>query len=157
MKKIVATFFCFAGFSLLASPLLFRGGEVLRAELSTAEPAIASFDAALFPDLPERKIYAALTLALPAGRKISIFDYRLVVFGRAYDCVAIRNGDSPWKMTPDALDCRKASLLFILNRGTVGLDRETKITLQCAAPSSVPDGSEWKVTFFNIGEKPFSR
>ena len=157
MKKIVAFIGFCAGMSLWAAPFLFRGGELLTAELSTAEPQIEAFDAALFPDLPERKIFAAVTLALPPGRKISIFDYKLVAFGREYPCVALRGNDALWRTTPETKDWRRASLLFILNRGTVGLDRETKITLQCVAPATNEDAQSWKITFINLGDKPFPR
>ena len=121
---------------LCGAPYFFRGGEVLAAELSERKIDIRDFDADRFGNLPERRVYATVTLKIPAGRKLALTDFELVAFDRAYPCVALRVGKSylfsgqPVEIS--AVSGEIYTLLFILDRAFAGLDDREKITLRCA-------------------------
>ena len=125
--------------SVEAGTRFFRGGEVYSAELSYRNVNISNFDETMFPKLANNRVYAAVTLKLPAGRRIGITDYRLVHFGHEYPCVAIRVGSGNFRggVWAEEVDPgRYYTLLFILDKSFVGQDDKEKITLQCAYKGS---------------------
>lgn len=141
-----------------AGTKFFRGGEVFAAEISSQCGQISNFDETMFPQLATGRVYAAVTLKLPAGRSIGITDYRLVVFDHEYPCVAIRSGYSSFrggvweeKASPDRL----YTLLFVLDKAFAGLDDKEKITLQCAYPAGKKVSVE--LTFINRRNAGFTR
>lgn len=134
----------------------FRSGELLCAELADSLPFIRNRAAADFSDLPDKKIYAALTLTLDAGRKISIYDYSLKAFGVSYRCVALRNGDNSVDgsrfESPTSGGKSRCTLYFVLNAREVGLGETEKIELVC----NVPPASKQIVIFANRGSRGFT-
>ncbi len=151
MKKLVFFgIFCCA-FILGAAEVFFSGGVVVEAKLSEKMPQISRFEAAYFPELPERKIYAMLSLDVPAPRKISIFDYQLEIFGRDYPCVALREEQGAWTTTAEIFPGGKRySLLFILNAGMVGMKDTEIIALKNGASQE-----KTSVSFQNLRETAF--
>ena len=134
----------------------FRSGELLCAELSESLPFIRNRAAADLSNLPDRKIYAALTVSLDAGRKISIYDYSLKAFGVSYRCIALRNGDNSidgarFESSGSGAKAR-CTLYFVLNAREVGLSRAERLRLVC----NVPPVSEEIVIFANRGADDFT-
>lgn len=151
---------------LLASALLplaaaaetqrFRSGKLLCAELSETLPFIRNRSAADFSNLPDKKIYAALTVSLDAGRKISIYDYSLRAFGIAYRCVALQNGENSidgarFESSGSGASAR-CTLYFVLNAREVGMSDRERLSLVC----NVPPVSEELVVFVNQGSRQFT-
>ena len=64
-----------------AETVPFRGGDVLAAEISTVKPAIRNDDTVSYKNDYNRKVYAAVTVRMTPGRKLSIHDYLLEAFG----------------------------------------------------------------------------
>lgn len=143
---------------LSSAPYFFRGGEVLAAELSERKVDIRDFDADRFGNLPERRVYAAVALKIPAGRKLSLTDFELVAFDRAYPCVALRVGKSQlFSGRPVEISAAPGeiyTLLFILDRAFAGLDDREKITLRCAYPGS--EAVSAVLTFTNRRREAFT-
>ena len=142
--------------SVEAGTIFFRGGEVYSAELTSRKVNISNFDEAMFPQLADGRIYAAVTMKIPAGRRIGITDYRLIHFGHEYPCVAIRVGNSSFRsgvweeeVAPDKF----YTLLFVLDKAFVGLDDQERITLQCAYKGSEKIAVE--LTFANRRDAGF--
>lgn len=134
----------------------FRSGELLCAELSEEMPFIRNRAAADLSNLPDRKIYAALTVSLDAGRRVSIYDYSLKAFGVSYRCVALRNGDnsidgSRFESSGSGRNSR-CTLYFVLNAREVGLGERERLRLVC----NVPPVSEQFVIFSNRGSRSFT-
>jgi len=73
-SKTILSIFFIIGFicSLHAAKLRFRSGNILAAELSSATPSINNFNKDAFPNLPEQKVCAVITIQLDKSRKISI-------------------------------------------------------------------------------------
>lgn len=140
-----------------AETLRFRSGEILCAELSKEKPeGVRNADKLDLSELPERRIYAALTVALDPGRKISIYDYSLKAFGVVSRCIALRNGsnsiDGSRYETGGSDRENRCTLYFVLNAREVGIGSREKLTLVC----NVPPVLELPVTFVNRGDKAFT-
>ena len=140
-----------------AETLRFRSGEILCAELSKEKPeGVRNADKLDLSELPERRIYAALTVALDPGRKISIYDYSLKAFGVVSRCIALRNGsnsiDGSRYETGGSDRKNRCTLYFVLNAREVGIGSREKLTLVC----NVPPVLELPVTFVNRGDKAFT-
>ena len=134
----------------------FRSGEILCAELSKGMPFIRNRSAADLSNLPDKKIYAALTVSLDAGRRISIYDYSLKAFDVLYRCVALRNGDNTidgakYESNGNGKKSR-CTLYFVLNAREVGLGKLERLRLIC----NVPPVSEQFVVFTNRGSLSFT-
>ncbi len=151
-----------AGLMLLATlagaPYFFRGGEVLAAELSERKIEILDFEPARFPELPERRVYAAVSFRFPAGRKLALTDFEIVAFDRAYPCVAVRVGNAtrfsgkPTEITPKPDEVY--TLLFVLDRAFAGLDDREKLVVRCAYPQG--EAISARLTFTNRRHSAFS-
>ena len=76
--------------SLNAETVLFRGGEVLAAELSSRKPQVANLPA---EETAQATVYALVTVKLQPGRTISTEDYSLSALGGTYRCLAIRENN----------------------------------------------------------------
>ena len=160
MKQMTLAFLAFAAFALAplsGGTIAFRGGEILAAQLSTARPSIAGEDPFAYPNDFDRKIYAALTVRMTAGRALSVYDYSLEAFGRPSPCVAIRpDGGSfdaqKWEFK-DSSSPRKFTLLFILDGRQVGLQKVENLTLKANFPPA--SRAEQTVPFTNLGSRPF--
>ena len=152
---LVLLLFCAAAAS--AETVRFRSGEILCAELSREKPeGVHNADKLDLSELPDRRIYAALTVALDPGRKISIYDYSLKAFGIVSRCIALRNGnnsiDGSRYETGGSDRENRCTLYFVLNAREVGIGSREKLTLVC----NVPPASEVPVVFVNRGDKAFT-
>ncbi|GEM_PF-6715710 len=123
---------------VVLSVLLLGAGEcfigaiaVSDGALSSKMPAIAHFEEAHFPSLPAKRIYASVTIDVPASRKISIFDYQLEIAGKAYGCIALREAGGKWAtlVEPQA-GGKKYALLFVLDRDVVPAGESIELTLE---------------------------
>ncbi len=142
---------------LAAETLRFRSGEILAAELSPTLPYIMNRSAADLADLPEQRIYAALTVSLDPGRKISIYDYSLKVSGTKYRCIALQNGNNT--IDGAKFECSgggrnaRCTLFFALNASEVGTGANDRLRLVCNVP---PNSGELPVLFVNRGSEGFT-
>lgn len=158
--KILFALLAFAASGLLTlsgATLVFRGGEILAAQLSTARPSISGEDPFAYPNDFDRKIYAALTVRMTSGRALSVYDYSLEAFGRPSPCVAIRvDGGSfnakNWEFKNPS-SSQKFTLLFILDGRQVGLQKVENLTLKANFPPA--SRAEQTVPFTNLGSAPF--
>lgn len=150
MKKILILLFTTAAAILGAKTLYFRSGEIIAAQLTSNKINIRNFDKNAFNSLPERPLFAILTINAVPGRKISILDYSLVVDGISYPCVATGSNNN-FICSDAAQDGSKVrQLLFIV--GCDYLRRINSFTLKCnLAPA---DGTyDIQVPFTNIGSQ----
>ena len=157
MRKtlVVCCLLLFCAAAAPAGTVRFRSGEILYAELSRVKPGdIRNRDKLDLSELPEQKIYAALTVSLDSGRKISIYDYSLRAFGVAARCIALRNGDNSIDGSRFEIDGNRCTLYFVLNAREVGIGNraDEKLTLVC----NVPPEQELTLTFVNRGDQAFT-
>ncbi len=157
ISHIVCCLLLFCAAAASAETVRFRSGEILCAELSKEKPeGVRNADKLDLSELPDRRVYAALTVALDPGRKISIYDYSLKVFGVANRCIALRNGDNSIDgaryETGGSDRENRCTLYFVLNAREVGVGSREKLTLVC----NVPPVRELPVTFVNCGTKAFT-
>lgn len=159
MRKII--FICAVVLTLLprlsAETLRFRSGEILCAELSKTMPFIMNRSEADLTGLPEKLIYAALTVSLDPGRRISIYDYSLKVSGTKYRCIALRSGDNTidgakYECSGGGRNAR-CTLFFALNAREAGIGGSERLRLVCNA---VPGVHELPVVFVNRGSDKFT-
>lgn len=156
-SHLVCTFVLFCAVAASAETVRFRSGEILAAELSKEKPGgVRNADKLDLSELPERRVYAALTVALDPGRKISIYDYSLKAFGVVSRCIALRSGGNPidgslYEAGGSDRENR-CTLYFVLNAREVGIGSREKLTLVC----NVPPVQELAVTFVNRGGKSFT-
>ena len=142
---------------LAAETLRFRSGEILAAELSAKLPYIMNRSAADLADLPEQSIYAALTVSLDPGRRISIYDYSLKVSGTKYRCIALQNGNNT--IDGAKYECAgggqnaRCTLFFALDAREVGTGGSDRLRLVCNVP---PNSVELPVVFVNRGSGGFT-
>ena len=157
-SHIVCTLVLFCAVAGSAETVRFRSGEILAAEWSGALPYIMNRDAAGLADLPEQRVYAALTVSLDPGRKISIYDYSLKVSGTKYRCIALQNGNNT--IDGAKLECSgggrnaRCTLFFALNASEVGTGGSDRLRLVCNVPPN--PGSEQVVVFVNRGSEGFT-
>ena len=142
---------------LSARTVRFRSGEILAAEFAKEPPEdVRNRDELDLSGLPDRRVYAALTVSLTSGRKISIYDYSLKVFGVANRCIALRSGSGPIdgsRYEAGGSDREnRCTLYFVLNAREVGIGSSEKLMLVSkGAPIQ-----ERPVTFVNRGAKAFT-
>lgn len=132
----------------------FRGGELLRAEISDQAPAVAGLDKDIYDDLPLNPAYAALTLRLDANRELSVYDYVLTAFGNEFPCVALTRGSAPFDVANWKVFSEKGvnyTLLFVVDRNLVGSGNTANFTLK-PKPAG---GFETPVRFKKIGSRSF--
>ena len=154
---VVCVILLFCAGAASAETVRFRSGEILCAELSKEKPeGVRNADKLDLSELPDRKVYAALTVALDPGRKISIYDYSLKSFGVVNRCIALRNGDNSIDgaryETGGSDRENRCTLYFVLNAREVGIASSEKLTLVC----NVQPVQELTVIFVNRGGKPFT-
>ena len=157
ISHIVGVLLLFCAGAASADTLRFRSGEILCAELSKEKPeGVRNADKLDLSEAPDRRIYAALTIALDPGRKISIYDYSLKAFGVTARCIALRNGsnsiDGSRYETGGSDRENRCTLYFVLNAREVGIGSREKLTLVC----NVPPVSELPVVFVNRGNDAFT-
>lgn len=113
MKYFMFFLMLSAAFSMQAKTIPFRSGEILAAEYSRTRPAIKNWSKHLFvPD--NANYYAAVTVKIAAGRKISIYDYALEINGISFPCVAIRSGNGGFEYTQKAFSAEKEKVYTML-------------------------------------------
>ena len=157
ISHVVLIMLLFCAVAASAETVRFRSGEILCAEISKEKPEGVQNSAKLdLANLPERRVYAALTVALDPGRKISIYDYSLKVFGVANRCIALRSGSGPIdgsRYEAGGSDREnRCTLYFVLNAREVGIAKFEKLSLVC----NVAPNQELPVTFVNRGAKAFT-
>ena len=136
-SKTILSIFFIIGFicSLHAAKLRFRSGNILAAELSSATPSINNFNKDAFPNLPEQKVCAVITIQLDKSRKISIFDYTLNAPGGDYPCVAFaKNSDFEYGVEAVENSGKPIQLLFILDGRFSGKSPQEKLLFKCNLP-----------------------
>ncbi len=134
-KVLLLLAVCFMSFAALAETIIFRGGEVLAAEVSTAAPRVANLAA---DEVAEGSVYALVTVRLQQGRTISVEDYSLNALGGLYRCIAIReeNGAfnaSNWHIGTTSPK-KKYGMLFALQIPAGQNYNNVKFDLVCNAP-----------------------
>lgn len=157
MRLALLAFAALGLLPLAGGTILFRGGEILAAQLSTARPSISGEDPFAYPNDFDRKIYAALTVRMTSGRALSVYDYSLEAFGRPSPCVAIRQGSGSydaqkWEFRNPSPG-QQFTLLFVLDGRQVGLQKVENLTLKANFPPA--SRSEQTVPFTNLGSRSF--
>ena len=121
--------------SLNAETVIFRGGEVLAAELSTQKPQVANLPAA---ETAQATVYALVTVRLQPGRTISTEDYSLSALGGTYRCLAIREDNGRFDAAKwhwdTALPQKKYGMIFALQIPAGQNYRDVRFGLVCNAP-----------------------
>ena len=131
---LLLTFALTAGV-LDAETVLFRGGDVLAAELSRQNPKVANPPAA---EISQATVYALVTVRLQAGRTISTEDYSLSALGGTYRCIAIREDNGPFDAERwhwySASPQKKYGMLFAMQIPAKQNYRDARFALVCNAP-----------------------
>ena len=121
--------------SLSAETVIFRGGEVLAAELSTQKPQIANLPAA---ETAQATVYALVTVRLQPGRTISTEDYSLSALGGTYRCLAVREDNGRFDAAKWHWDTaspqKKYGMIFALQIPAGQNYRDVRFGLVCNAP-----------------------
>ena len=94
-------------------------GIILSAELTKSNVQVFNLPALAFPNLPPRKVFAAVTIKPDNLRDISIFDYTLEINGTPYPCVAIRRNNRFEYFTEDIRSTNAQQLLFIADASQI--------------------------------------
>ena len=145
--------FCAALLAVLpayAGIVLFRSGAILRAELSERRPG--GFRRLALDEAPKSPVYAAVTVKLDKGRKISIFDYSLKIGKRLYPCAAVRdNAENEFAVTCGGGEKRRCTLFFEIDAAAA--KRGGRKLLVCNAPG----GGEVEIKFADRGDRSFTR
>lgn len=115
-KVLMLLAVCLAAVTAAAETIVFRSGEILAAEISSAAPRVAHLSA---EENTNPRMYALVTVKLPQGRTISTEDYSLNALGALYRCIAIREDNGAfdaanWHMAA-ASPKKKYGLLFALS------------------------------------------
>lgn len=151
MKKLFCSFaaLCAVSFAYAAEAVYFRSGAVLCAETSTLKPA--GYKRLALGKVPEDPVYAAVTVKLDEGRKVSIFDYSLKVGSTEYPCAAVRdNSADRFALTVSGGKKRRCTLFFELDSSEA--ESGSRHTLVCNAP----DGGEVTLKFTARGSSRFT-
>ena len=121
--------------SLSAETVIFRGGEVLAAELSIRKPQVANLPA---EETAPATVYALVTVKLQPGRTISTEDYSLSALGGTYRCLAIRENNGAFDAAKwhwaGASPQKKYGMLFALQLPAGQNFRDVRFGLVCNAP-----------------------
>ena len=64
-----------ATFSAYAESKHYRSGVILAAEITKANISVANLSSLAFPNMPQNKAYAVISVKLDSARELSIFDY----------------------------------------------------------------------------------
>ena len=125
-------FFLLAASFLCGATVDFRSGKILNAEISSVKPRLLNFNPKVFTDLPEKPLYAAVTVSFDDGRHLSIHDYGLEA-SKLYHCIAIRTGSKPfnanYKEVITVSPKEKYTLLFVID-AAAGLNDESTMVLK---------------------------
>ena len=130
-----------------AETVLSRSGELLAAEFTSAAPAGASLDPFRYPDLPKKRIFAAVMLRPAPGRGVSIYDYALYAYNREMPCIGMSLGenriDPKLKEVPAARFAKEKKicfLFFVLDGTLFGTRNVEALHLRCrVAPETIRD------------------
>ena len=133
-KRCVIAAICTIPLWVGAGQIRFRSGVILGAELTTRNIPVAKADKNAFPEPPEKRIYAVLTVKLDPMRKISIFDYSLEAYGIPVPCVAINESGKFVYHTEEVMSTNTLQLLFILDGRQVGLQKNETLKLKSNLP-----------------------
>ena len=134
-KVLLLLAVCFISTAVLAETILFRSGEVLAAEVSTAAPRVTNLAA---DEVPEGCVYALVTVRLQQGRTISAEDYSLNALGGLYRCIAVRTENEAfnaenWHIA-STTPKKKYGMLFALQIPAGQNYNNVKFDLVCNAP-----------------------
>ncbi len=134
-KVLLLLAVCLTGFMTVAETILFRSGEVLAAEVSSAVPRVANLAA---EDTAGARVYALVTVRLQQGRTISAEDYSLNALGGVYRCIAIREENGAFNANnwhiANASPKKKYGLLFALQIPAGQNYNNVTFDLVCNAP-----------------------
>lgn len=126
---------CLTGLVVSAETIIFRGGEVLAAEVSSTAPRVANLAA---EEGAGQRVYALVTVRVPQGRTISVEDFSLNALGGLYRCIAIRENDGPFNAAnwhfASVSPAKKYGMLFALPISADQNYNNVKFDLVCNAP-----------------------
>ncbi len=146
-----------AAVRLTAETVPFRGGDVLAAELSGVKPKIQNDNDFAYKNDYTKKVYAAVTVRMTPGRKLSVHDYSLEAFGTSYPCIAVRAGNREYNIAVDEIGQpgnEKCTMLFLLDGNQFGIDKTEKLNIRCNFPP--PSNALWPIRLKNLGSQPFT-
>lgn len=133
--RLFAVIMCLAMSSVWAETIVFRGGDVLAAEVSSQTPRVLNLPA---EEQGGSRVYALVTVKLHPGRTVSVEDYSLNALGGLYRCIAIREENGAFnaeKWHFNAVSPRKRyGLLFALQIPVGQNYNNVKFDLVCNAP-----------------------
>ncbi len=141
----------FSTVSAWGGAVVFRGGEVLAAESSSRQPAVANLPKG------EKGIvwsYVLVTVRVTQGRGLSIEDFSLGVLGGNYPCIAIRENDgrfdaAQWQCQSVSAG-KKYGMLFRIPAQDY---KEAVFSLVCNAPGK---WTHTRIPVRNIGNAAFT-
>lgn len=137
------------GASLHGAVLNFRSGTITAAEITATPVKISNLDPDAFPALPDKRLFAVLSVKLHPGRKITIFDYSLESNGATYPCVAVNTGRT-FDSSEKTFSAAAVQLLFIIEAGN--MPPRGNMNIKCNLQPT--DGTyDITVPFKNIGSK----
>lgn len=134
-KVLLLLAVCLTGLAVSAETIIFRGGEVLAAEVSSMAPRVANLAA---EEVAGQRVYALVTVRVPQGRTISVEDFSLNALGGLYRCIAIRENDSAFNAAnwhfASVSPAKKYGMLFALQIPAGQNYNNVKFDLVCNAP-----------------------
>jgi len=140
--------------------VLCRSGELLAAEFTTRVPGGAALDPCRYPDLPKKRIFAAITLRPAPGRAVGIYDYTMRAFDRDMPCIGMDlEGEAidPTLKTvpPERLaGGKRCTLYFVLDGSLLGFKKVEAVILRCNfAPEAIRDQ---RILLTNRGDDAFT-
>lgn len=140
--------------------VLCRSGELLAAEFTTRVPGGAVLDPCRYPDLPKKRIFAAVTLRPAPGRGVGIYDYTMRAFDRDMPCIGMDfDGEAidPTLKTvpPERLaGGKRCTLYFVLDGSLLGFKKVEAVILRCNfAPEAIRDQ---RILLINRGDDAFT-
>lgn len=116
MKKFMFLLILLSVSAAFAAAPSFRSGKIYCAEFGTTPPEILNWNKNCF-GFETSQTYAAVAVKLAPKRKISIYDYALMINGVNYPCIAIKCGKEKYQYTQRAVstaDGEFCTLLFAL-------------------------------------------
>ena len=150
----------FASGAAGAATVLCRSGELVAAEFSTMEPDGASLDPARYPDLPRKRVFAAVTLRPAPGRAVSVYDYTLRAFNRDMPCIGLSLDGGTISPSVKEISAarlaegKRCTLYFVLDGSLIGFKKVEAVVLRCNfAPETIRDQ---RILLTNRGSDAFT-
>ena len=160
IKKLVLTivFSCTAFTGVISgAEIRFRSGVIKAAEISNQDIFIRNIRNNKVLEMPEKKCFAVVTVALDKGRSLSIFDYSLILDGKTYPAIALRKNGRFEYFDGSVQDGGLQQLLFVLDAFSVsGNALDEEIVLHCNL-SQENNEYDVRVKFRKLGSRTFRK